>query len=81
MKSGEIAVCINAAPSASDGIPSLTEGKQYVILERAYKRGRLYIGHVYIAIRNDAGAYIQYRANRFKTLEKIREDKLKELGI
>jgi hypothetical protein len=69
MKEGDIVVCV---VPLEEGNFLLTEGKQYVILSM---RERL------VDIVNDIGEPARYLADRFRTLDQLREERLNDLGI
>ncbi len=67
MKAGDLIVCIDP-----ENCRDITYGKTYKVEDG-------YFGSVHI--KNDNGKFREYYKSRFRTLQEIREDKLKELGI
>ena len=76
MKEGEIVVCVR-----TEGVEhALTKGRSYTV-EGTKGISGISRKETYIVIENDNGNKIEYLKERFKTLEEIREEKLKELGL
>ena len=63
-------ICVN---DIEDG---LTLNKKYEVVSAFYL-----LKVRYITICNNFGLYADYKAEYFKTIEELREDKLKEIGI
>jgi hypothetical protein len=77
IKVGDTVVCVHA-----EGIEhALTNGRRYTV-EGIKSKETEYNGVKYfITIENNNVTKIDYSMGRFKTLEEIREEKLKEIGI
>ncbi len=71
MKAGDLIVCLDA-----ENCRDITYGKTYKVEDGPF--GNHIDG---VAIKNDNGKIREYYKSRFRLLQEIREDKLKELGI